>query len=80
MTHEDVMNRLKEMMVQLRPETQISFISEETHLVDELGMDSLTLLIMALQAEKTFGIRFENMHASAFQTVGDVCAYIEGKL
>ena len=80
MKHDEVMSKLAEILLKLKPETDLRLANENTRLVEELGMDSLTLLMMALQAEKTFGIRFENLQASSFQTVGDVCAYIERKL
>ena len=80
MDREQVMEKLRGMMAQLRPGVDVSAVGEATRLREDLGMDSLTMLIMALQAEKAFGIRFENMRASAFATVGDVCAYVESKL
>ena len=80
MKHEEVYEKLGGILLKLKQETDLSLVSEETRLVDELGLDSLTLLMMALQAEEMFGIRFENLQASSFQTVGDVCTYIEGKL
>ncbi len=80
MTHEEVMERLGGILLKLKPETDLSLVDGETEIVGDLGMDSLTLLMMALQSEKEFGIRFENLQASSFRTVGDVCGYIEGKL
>ena len=80
MKHEDVLAKLGEILLKLKPGTDLRLANENTKLVEELGMDSLTLLMMALQSEKTFGIRFENLQASSFRTVGDVCRYIEGKL
>lgn len=80
MRRDEVMERLRGMMGQLKPGADVSAVGEGTRLREDLGMDSLTMLIMALQAEKTFGIRFENMSAAAFATVGDVCTYIEKKM
>ncbi len=80
MKHEEVMEKLGEILLKLKPGTDLSLANEDTKLVEELGMDSLTLLMMALQSEKDFGIRFENLQASSFRTVGDVCGYIERKL
>ena len=80
MKHENVIQALGEVLKKLKPESDLSMVTDETRLVEDLGMDSLTLLMMALQSEKKFGIRFENMQASSFRTVGDVCRYIEGKL
>ena len=80
MKHENVKQALGDVLKKLKPESDLSMVTDETRLVEDLGLDSLTLLMMALQSEKTFGIRFENMQASSFRTVGDVCRYIEGKL
>ena len=80
MKHEDVREKLGDILLKLKPETDLSLVNEDTEIIGELGMDSLTLLMMALQSEKVFGIRFENLQASSFRTVGDVCRYIEGKL
>ena len=80
MKHNDVLSALSGILLKLRPEINLSFANEETRLAEDLGMDSLTLLMMALQSEKEFGIRFENLQASSFRTVGDVCRYIEEKL
>ena len=80
MMHEDVKEKLAGILLKMKPEKDLSLVNEDTRIIDELGMDSRTLLMIALQAEKTFGIRFENLQASSFQTVGDICRYIEGKL
>ena len=79
MTHDEVFSKLGEILKNLCPDLDISNAKEDTSLA-ELGMDSLTMLLMALQAEKVFCIRFENAGASTFRTVGDVCDYIESKL
>ena len=79
MTHDEVFGKLGEVLTKVRPELDISNADENTSLAD-LGMDSLTMLLMALQSEKEFGIRFENAGASSFKTVGDICEYIERKL
>ena len=80
MKHEEVFEKLKEIMGSLRPDADLNQITEETLLVEELGMDSLFMLMMALQSEKVFGIRFDSMQTSTLRTAGDVCGYIESKL
>ena len=80
MTRDEIFCKLKEILSSLKSDIDTEQASEATRLIDDLGMDSLTLLLMALKSEKEFGIRFENMQASSFLTVGEVCEYIERKL
>ena len=80
MTQDEIFIKMKEIVGSLRPDIDTRPATNQTRLIEDLGMDSLTLLLMALRAEKTFGIRFENMQTSSFLTVGDVCRYIEEKL
>lgn len=80
MTRDEILCKLKEILGSLKPGINTEQTGENARLIDDLGMDSLTLLLMALKSEKEFGIRFENMQASSFLTVGEVCEYIEGKL
>ncbi|MBO2517224.1 MAG: hypothetical protein CW338_08150 [Clostridiales bacterium] len=80
MSHDEIVKEMRDILTGLRPDIDTAQTADSTRLADDLGMDSLTLLLMALKSEKVFGIRFENMQASSFATVGDVCRYIEGKL
>ncbi|MBR4342508.1 MAG: acyl carrier protein [Lachnospiraceae bacterium] len=80
MTHEEVLQKMGESLKKVRPETDLSKADESTRLTEDLGMDSLSMLLFALQSEKDFGIHFENAGTSTFKTVGDICRYIEGKL
>ena len=75
MQREEIFNRLKGILATLRPKADLSNIGDGTQLVRDLGLDSLTVLLLALAAEKEFGIRFEG--APQFETVGEVINYIE---
>lgn len=70
--------KLKEILGKLRQEAYLDTVDENTTLVRDLGLDSLTVLLMALAAEKEFGIRFEG--TPQFDTVGQVVEYIEKAL
>jgi len=50
------------------------------HLQNDLAINSVTLLMLALSVEKKFDIRFESVGPSQLQTLGDVCDYIETRL
>lgn len=72
MTREDVLNGLKEIITDIRPNTDLSKADFQTELVRELGIDSLTMLVLSLAAEEKFRIHFPD-GAPAPITVGDVC-------
>ena len=60
-------------------EIDLSGISEESELVNDLGMNSIGLLYMAMAVEEEFGLRFNNDDFKTLRTVADVIAKIEGK-
>lgn len=55
-------------------------ITPEASLRDDLGINSIGLLYMAMAVEEEFGIKFKNEDFAAIRTVADVVACIEGKL
>ena len=72
MTREDVLNGLKEIIKDIRPNTDLSKADYQTELVRELGIDSLTMLVLSLAAEDKFQMHFPD-GAPAPMTVGEVC-------
>ena len=72
MTREEVFEGLKEVLSVIRPHTDLSQTNFQTELVRELGIDSLSMLVLALAVEEKFKIHFPD-GAAAPVTVGDVC-------
>ncbi len=72
MTREEVFEGLKEIILDIRPKTNLENAGFETELVRELGIDSLTMLILSLAAEERFQVHFPDGAPAPF-TVGDVC-------
>ena len=72
MTREEVFEGLKEILAVVRPNTDLTDVNFETELVRELGIDSLTMLLLSLAAEEKFQMRFQD-GAPAPTTVGEVC-------
>lgn len=54
-------------------------VTESATLVGDLGMNSISLLYMAMATEEEFGIKFQNEDFATLRTVGDVIACIERK-
>lgn len=72
MTQEQVLDGLKEVLTVLRPNTDLSNVDNSTELVRELGIDSLTMMLLSLAVEEKFKMRFPDGGPMPV-TVGDVC-------
>lgn len=73
-------DRLLKLFQKVMPYADPASITPESSLTLDLHIDSVTLLMLVIAIEDEFGIRFENMDNSAFSTVADVVAYIDGQL
>lgn len=78
MTKEEVMQGLKDVLLVLKPKTDLSGVTPDTNLVTDLGIDSLSLMLLSLAIEDKFSINFDS--AVSFKTVGEVIDYIISKL
>lgn len=70
-----MLDELKKILSVVMPEVDSSEVTEATRLRDDLGFDSLAIMMLAMEIEDAFGFRFTEF--TAFETVGDVCSYIE---
>ena len=73
-----MLDKLKEILGKVLPDVDMSKVSESTNLVEDLGFDSLAMMMMAMEIEDEFGFRFTEF--VKFETVGDVCGYLESKI
>lgn len=69
-----ILEKLKEMLKRINPEIDTDTVDESTDLALELGLDSLSVLMLAYEIEEEYGFFFEQ--TVQFKTVGDVCKYI----
>lgn len=53
-----------------------SEITEEKSFVDDLDIDSLSMVEIAVQTEDKYGIKIPDEELSNLRTVGDVVAYV----
>lgn len=79
MSKEDVFEGLKTIFAGVKPNLDLRNVTMDSKLVSDLGIDSLSMLLLSLAAEHKFGMQFEN-DAAPFETVGDVCAYIVARV
>ncbi|MBR6772322.1 MAG: acyl carrier protein [Clostridia bacterium] len=69
--------KLKEILNSVNPAICTDGVSAETRLSEDLGLDSLNMMLLAVSVEDEFGFRFDDM--PTFETVGDISLYIENK-
>ena len=70
--------KLKEILIKVLPGVDMENINADTRLKEDLGFDSLAMMMMAMELEEAFGFRFAEF--VKFETVGDVCAYLESRI
>ena len=73
-----MLDKLKEILGKVLPEVDMSMVTEETKLMDELGFDSLALMMLSMELEDAFNFKFTEF--VKFETVGDVCSYLECRI
>lgn len=73
-----MLDKIKEILAKSFPDVDVESITLETKLVDDLGFDSLSFMMMAMEIEDTFGFRFKEM--VKFETIGDACSYLESRI
>lgn len=73
-----MLEKLKEILIKVLPGVDMENINADTRLKEDLGFDSLAMMMMAMELEEAFGFRFAEF--VKFETVGDVCAYLESRI
>lgn len=75
---EEIIKKLEEIIHNVMPQVKTEGVTKGTLLQQDLGINSLSMLLLALSIEKEFNIRFDAV--SDFKTVGDVAEYINNKI
>ena len=57
--------------------TPIADITPEKSFVDDLDIDSLSMVEIAVQTEDKYGVKIPDEDLASLRTVGDVVAYIQ---
>ncbi len=82
LSRNEIIEKLKDILVSAGDgnTAMVDGCTESTKLITELGLSSVSMLFMVIAIEEEFGIRFDNVGVSDFETLGNVVDYIEGKL
>jgi acyl carrier protein len=73
-TMQETIARLVKVFNTLFEDIELPEITPEVRLREDLGMNSIGMLYMAMELENEFDIRFENDDFAAIKTVGDILA------
>lgn len=60
MTQEEVFAGLKEVLAVVKPSADLNAVTPGSLLLEEVGLDSLTMLLMSLGVENKFNIRLDD--------------------
>lgn len=58
----------------------VTTLTEESRLVEDVGLSSVGVLYIVIAIEEFFDIRFDNVGFADFKTIADVINYIEEKI
>lgn len=75
MTREEILDSLKEIVLTIKPKLDVSKVTMDSALVKDLGIDSLSMLLLSLAIENKYGFQFGS--DVQFNSIGDVVSYIE---
>ena len=67
--------RLLKLIKQNMPDVDLEKASTKSRLMEDLGMDSIGLMMLSMAMEDEFGVRFDE--PEPFETVQDVLDYLE---
>ena len=73
-----MLEKLKEILSKVLPDVDMATVTEKTRLIEDLGFDSLALMMMSMEIEDAFDFKFTEF--VRFETVGDVCGYLESRI
>ena len=75
MNREEIFNAVKEIVTEAVGEEKN--ITEETSIIDDVGLDSLDIVEMLMALEEKFDISIDDSAAEKFVKVKDVIDYVE---
>lgn len=75
---EEIFERLKDIIGDAMPDMDMTNVAMDSSLKNDLGINSLGMIMLALLVEEKFAVSFdETVH---FETVEDICAYIRDNM
>ena len=73
-----MLEQLKVILEKVLPDVDMTAVNMDTKLIDDLGFDSLAIMMMSMEIEDAFKFKFKEF--VKFETVGDICNYLESRI
>ncbi len=82
MDRQEIMEKLKEIVISADESLagKADGMTEETKILEDLGINSVGMLFIAVMIEETFGIRLENVYVGSLVRMSDVIDMIAERL
>ena len=80
MTKNDILEKLRAIMARTSQAAVDWNAVGERDAIESLGIDSLAMLDLMYDLQQEFGVEFEPQDLAQVATVGDLAAFIEGRL
>lgn len=78
MTRSEIFEKLKEVLKNsIDTEVDFDTITEDTRLIEDLGLNSVGIIFVVISIEEAFSITFSDVGFNDFQNVKAVVDYIE---
>ena len=72
-----MLDKLKEIISKVNKEIDVDAVTMDTRLMEDLKLDSLSVMLLAMEIEVAFNFQFTE--PVKFETVKDVCDYLATK-
>ena len=73
-----MLDKLKEIISKVNKEIDVDAVTMDTRLMEDLKLDSLSVMLLAMEIEVAFDFQFTE--PVKFETVQDVCDYLATKV
>ena len=77
MEEREILERLKRLITRSMPDVKVEEVSLDARLVEDLKFDSLGMMMLAMEMEDEFGVRFDE--PVNFVSVKDVLEFVKVK-
>jgi len=82
LSRSEILEKLQEIMISINESERVKIESttEESRLIEDVGLNSVGMLYLVIVLEESFQIKFEDVGTATFDTIGKVIDYIEARM
>lgn len=82
LSRSEILEKLQDIMISIDDydREMIENTTEDTRLIEDIGLNSVGMLYLVIILEESFQIKFEDIGTATFNTIGQVIDYIEEKM